>query len=41
MSDSELDGEISDEEVCSILESSIREIGTENSFTETSTHVVR
>ena len=39
MSEEELDGEISDEEVCSILESSLREV--EDGITETSTYVVR
>lgn len=41
MSDVELDGDVSDEEVCSLLESSIREIEEENGVSETSTYVVR
>ena len=39
MSEAELDGEISDEEVCSLLESSLRE--TDDGITETSTYVLR
>ena len=39
MSEEELDGEISDEEVCSLLESSLREV--EDGITETSTYVLR
>ena len=37
--DTEMEGEISDEEVCSLLETSLKEM--EEEITETSTYVVR
>ena len=39
-SDCEMDGEVSDDEVCSLLESSLREIAEEGGVSET-THVLR
>ena len=41
MSDSEFNGGVSDEEICSLLESSIRELEDENVMNETATYVMR
>ena len=41
MSEAEMDGDISDDEVCSLLESSLQEIAGDYGLSETSTYVLR